>query len=199
MFFCLGSLFVWRQVCWVFNILCLFLKGWESKTARNSVLLHAECGPSQCSKLICTERICYLKKAFQKIHKGLEIHKKVVLVCFRRKKRHQRASGVDDVTICKPQSVWCSGLRLCQRIFYGLQTARGWSGTPRCSSRFRWADFREGKQPTRETNPGSETQCSWSWTVLLTAIFFLQRLSKTNISKYHPKKYQQQLSSTNII
>lgn len=82
------------------------------------------------------------KKLFKRFTKGLEIHKKipsfipgiVVPVCFRKKKKkkksHQRASGGIPVTICKPQWVWCSGLRLCQRIFYGLQTARGWSGNP---------------------------------------------------------------------
>ena len=190
-FFCLGFLFVWRQLCWVFNILCRFLKGWESKTARNSVLLHAECAPSQCSKLICTERICYLKKAFQKIHKGLEIHKNpmffqgLLSVCFRKK-------NVKLGFWWYPSSPFVNhngfgGLRLCQRIFYGLQTARGEGGTPRCSCAFPLGEIGRGSKLHRETNPGSEPECFWSFGAF-DSHFFPNRLSKTTISKYHPKK-----------
>lgn len=197
-FFCLGFLFVWRQLCWVFNILCRFLKGWESKTARNSVLLHAECGPSQCSKLIiCTERICYLKKAFQKIHKGLEIHKNLIFYsrdCCpsvlpkkkkEKKKRHQRASGVDDVTICKPQWVWClEAFDFAKEYFMAFKQPEAVWFLDVCVSVGR---NREGSNPP-VPNPGSEPQCFWSEPVLLTAMFFPPRLSKTTIPKVPSKK-----------
>lgn len=207
-FFCLGFLFVWRQLCWVFNILCRFLKGWESKTARNSVLLHAECGPSQCSKLIiCTERICYLKKAFQKIHKGLEIHKNPIFysrdccpsVLPKKKKRKKKTSstgfgGWRRHHLQTTMGLVFGGLRLCQRIFYGLQTARG-CVVPRCV-RFRWAKS-GGKQPTG-TEPRFRTPMFLKLNGAFDSHFFPPRLSKTTISKVPSKKIPTTTNSTNI-
>ena len=211
-FFCLGFLFVWRQLCWVFNILCRFLKGWESKTARNSVLLHAECGPSQCSKLIiCTERICYLKKAFQKIHKRFR-NPKLKIPCFSRdccssvlpkkKKKNVIKSGFwwfNQLTMCKPPSgLVVGGLRLCQRIFYGLQTARGWSSLPLdvvFAVRFfvgRSNRVRETTNTHRETNPGSD----FPRFLKLNGAFDSHVFSSQAVKNNHPKSTWKNIPTT---
>ena len=82
------------------------------------------------------------------------------------------------------------GLRLCQRIFYGLQTARG-CVVPRCV-RFRWAKS-GGKQPT-----GTEPRFRTPMFLKLNGAFDSHVFSSQAVKNNHPKstirkKYQQQL------
>lgn len=206
-FFCLGCLFVWRQLCWVFNILCRFLKGWESKTARNSVLLHAECGPSQCSKLIiCTERICYLKKAFQKIHKRFRNPQENPIFysrdCCSRvlpKKKKEKKNVINGLLVVS-QSPFANhngfgvqAFDFAKEYFMAFKQPEAGVVTPRCSCAFPLGEIGREASPT-----GKRTQLPISqWFLKLNGAFdshfFPPRLSKTTISKYHRKKYQQQL------
>lgn len=146
------------------------------------------------------------KKLFKRFTKGLEIHKKipsfipgiVVPVCFRKKKKEKK--NVINGLLVVSQSPFANhngfgvqAFDFAKEYFMAFKQPEAGVVTPRCSCAFPLGEIGREASPT-----GKRTQLPISqWFLKLNGAFdshfFPPRLSKTTISKYHRKKYQQQL------